>query len=85
MNFNIHTTTLMILIMMTTMLLINIQLVTYIIVMMSAGESKIRIGHIQNIVIHIVALGMLDMGVMRNGVIGTVFADGSIPIIGTIR
>ncbi len=85
MNFNIHTTTLMILIMMTTMLLINIQLVTYIIVMMSAGESKIRIGHIQNIVIHIVALGMLDMGVMRNGVIGTVFADGSIPIIGAIR
>tara|TARA_B100000131_G_scaffold321131_1_gene371020 strand:- start:1047 stop:1208 length:162 start_codon:yes stop_codon:yes gene_type:complete len=53
--------------------------------MMSAGESKIRIGHIQNIVIHIVALGMLDMGVMRNGVIGTVFADGSIPIVGAIR
>lgn len=85
MNFNIHTTTLMILIMMTTMLLINIQPVTYIIVMMSAGESKIRIGHIQNIVTHIVALGMLDMGVMRNGVIGTVFADGSIPIVGVIR
>mgnify|MGYP001349689214 CR=1 FL=1 len=56
-----------------------------IIAMMFAGENKIHIEHFQNTATLTVALGMLVTDVMKNGVIGTVFADGNIMTVGAIN